>query len=123
MLRTIYHYWYHTGENLAGTPHPRVMRLRGKNLETDFVEQCLAEIAGSVYSTEGDELKRLIRRWVPEYVPCLLDGPHAENQLDGAAAASNTVPLPAMVSPPVNQTPELSRRDLPLRAETGRFDN
>jgi FlaA1/EpsC-like NDP-sugar epimerase len=70
----LYEELQHTGENLAGTTHPRVMRLRGKELEPELVEECLAEIAGSVYSTDGDDLKRLIKKWVPEYTPCFLEG-------------------------------------------------
>ena len=26
LQRTIYHYWYHTGENMAPTQHPKIVR-------------------------------------------------------------------------------------------------
>lgn len=63
----------HTGELLAPTSHARVLRLRGEPIDPTVVEQCLAQIAGSVYSVDGDELKRLIKKWVPEYTPCFLN--------------------------------------------------
>ncbi len=112
----LYEELQHTGENLAGTPHPRVMRLRGKDLEPEAVEQCLAEIAGSVYSTDGDDLKRLIKKWVPEYTPCFLEGDHSGAQRLDDASASKTVPIATAGAPPAQ------RLDVALRAEPERID-
>ncbi|BET69327.1 nucleoside-diphosphate sugar epimerase/dehydratase [Opitutales bacterium ASA1] len=76
----LYEELQHTGENLAPTSHSRVMRLRGTSLDAGRVEQCHAEIAGAVYSVDADELKLLIKKWVPEYTPCFIEGNHSADQ-------------------------------------------
>ncbi|HEX9784464.1 MAG TPA: nucleoside-diphosphate sugar epimerase/dehydratase [Opitutaceae bacterium] len=100
----LYEELQHTCENLAGTAHPRVMQLKGKVLDWDEVERCLAEIAGSVYTADGDELKHLIRKWVPEYTPCFLEGDHSHGSVNGAAVM-NTIAISTGATAPSDADP------------------
>lgn len=61
----------HTRENMAETDHPRISRLVGGSLSSDQVNDCLAELSDSLYTLSANDLKELIRKWVPEYRPHL----------------------------------------------------
>lgn len=69
----LYEELQHTRENLAKTDHPRISRLVGGSLSSEQVNACLAELTDSLYTLSANDLKELIRKWVPEYSP-YLDG-------------------------------------------------
>lgn len=60
--------YQHRNETCEGTEHPRVMRFLPQN---PFSESGLKELEQCVHSLEADELKRMLKRLVPEYTPYL----------------------------------------------------
>lgn len=86
----------HAGELLAPTQHGRVLRLRGAPPTPEHVEQSLADLAGSVYSKDDDELKRLIKKWVPEYTPFLKSSANGSGEPADAVSA----PTPSSTARP-----------------------
>ncbi|RME73343.1 MAG: polysaccharide biosynthesis protein [Verrucomicrobia bacterium] len=80
----LYEELQHRGENLDRTAHSRVMRLRSEPIGREVFEACVSELAGAVYSLDDDDLKLLIKKYVPEYTPHLST---AKSALEGGENA------------------------------------
>jgi len=64
----LYEELQHHSEDYAPTAHPRITRLTGSAVVS---ESELRELEQKLYQFEGNELKRLLKRLVPEYTPFL----------------------------------------------------
>jgi FlaA1/EpsC-like NDP-sugar epimerase len=66
----LYEELQHRNENYAATTHPRIMRLVGQISVKEVSMAAVAEEA-RVSAMEGNELKKLLKRFLPEYTPFL----------------------------------------------------
>jgi FlaA1/EpsC-like NDP-sugar epimerase len=64
----------HLQANCADTTHPRIKRLTSPPARLEEVRAALHRLDGALYSTSPDELKQMLKRILPEYVPCLSCG-------------------------------------------------
>ncbi len=61
----------HRGEKLTETAHPRILRLLADPVPLREVESWIGEAQESVHELERDQLKRMLNKFIPEYVPHL----------------------------------------------------
>ena len=61
----------HVGENYSATHHSRILRFTGTPYPLDEIEAFLAGIQPKLNKSDGDQLKREIQTFVPEYSPYL----------------------------------------------------
>jgi FlaA1/EpsC-like NDP-sugar epimerase len=64
----------HLQANCADTAHPRIKRLTSRPARLQEVRAALHRFDGALYSASPDELKQMLKRILPEYVPCLSSG-------------------------------------------------
>ncbi len=81
----------HLQANCADTAHPRIKRLTSPPARLEEVRAALYGFNGALYSASPDELKRILKRILPEYVPCLTSGDGS----DGAAEPAGHAPTAA----------------------------
>ncbi|WOO42348.1 nucleoside-diphosphate sugar epimerase/dehydratase [Rubellicoccus peritrichatus] len=67
----LYEELHYTKEEYAETPHPRVKRYTAEPADLAIVEAQLSELEEQVETLDRNQLKQMIRRFVPEYVPYL----------------------------------------------------
>ena len=76
---------------LADTAHPRIKRLTSLPARLEEVRAALHRFDRALYSASPDELKQMLKRILPEYVPCLSSG----NGNGGAAGPAEHTPTAA----------------------------
>ncbi|MCG3148792.1 MAG: UDP-N-acetyl-alpha-D-glucosamine C6 dehydratase [Verrucomicrobiae bacterium] len=57
----------HDGENIQPTNHSKIMRFVSPAAALDWVEETLARMEGALHSASAVQLKRLLKRAIPEY--------------------------------------------------------
>lgn len=57
------------GESYSSTHHPRILRFTGKPYPMESVRGFIEAMRGHLRGADGDQLKREIQAFVPEYVP------------------------------------------------------
>lgn len=60
--------------NCADTAHPLIKRLTSPPARLEEVRAALHRFEGALHSASPDELKQMLKRILPEYVPCLSSG-------------------------------------------------
>jgi FlaA1/EpsC-like NDP-sugar epimerase len=70
----------------VNTAHPRIKRLTSPPARLEEVRAALRPFEGALHSASPDELKKMLKRILPEYVPCLSSG--NGNGGDGGLAES-----------------------------------
>ena len=61
----------HVGETLEETRHPRIFRLICSPLPLVEVQPFFHELQNSLQTVEGNQLKKMLKKLVPEYTPFL----------------------------------------------------
>jgi FlaA1/EpsC-like NDP-sugar epimerase len=61
----------HTGENYAPTTHPKICRFISQPMELEAIEKVLQRLEASLYDSDADQIKQLLREVVPDYSPHL----------------------------------------------------
>lgn len=61
----------HLNETLKSTDHPRVMRFVAKEKNTATIGSICAEINSALETNDTDQIKQVMRKYVPEYTPYL----------------------------------------------------
>jgi FlaA1/EpsC-like NDP-sugar epimerase len=59
----------HKGENFAPTPHPKILRFLSQPADWAEIQTILNDFGNRVDNADADEVKRMLRRAVPEYAP------------------------------------------------------
>jgi FlaA1/EpsC-like NDP-sugar epimerase len=63
----------HAGENCLSTNHPKIMRFISRPAPLRIVQQQIKELTRDLHRSDPGDLKLLLRKAVPEYLPCLPD--------------------------------------------------
>jgi FlaA1/EpsC-like NDP-sugar epimerase len=61
----------HTGENYAPTTHAKICRFLSQPMELEAIRQTLQRLRVNSYTADADQIKRLLREVMPDYVPHL----------------------------------------------------
>ena len=61
----------HLNESLKSTDHPRVMRFVAKEKNTATIDSICVELNSALETNNTDQIKQVMRRYVPEYTPYL----------------------------------------------------
>jgi FlaA1/EpsC-like NDP-sugar epimerase len=61
----------HTSENLLPTNHPKILRFISRPFPRKSVEEFLDQLTMQLHRASAPDLKLLLRKFVPEYQPCL----------------------------------------------------
>jgi FlaA1/EpsC-like NDP-sugar epimerase len=81
----------HLQANCADTAHPRIKRLTSPPARLEEVRAALSRFDEALYAASPDELKQMLKRILPEYVPCLSSG----NGNGDAAGSARPAPTAA----------------------------
>lgn len=76
----LYEELQHGNENLAPTPHPKILRFITEPTPLHCVLEHLHLIHSGLYKMELDEIKLLMKEAVPEYTPYLAGAEHASRE-------------------------------------------
>lgn len=90
----------HSGENIAHTPHPKIMRFISEPLADHQAQPLLEEMAAVVDNATNEELKLLLKKMIPEYQPQLT--------APAAPAAPAAPSVPAAPSPSLPSQPQVA---------------
>jgi FlaA1/EpsC-like NDP-sugar epimerase len=80
----------HLQANCVDTAHPRIKRLTSPPARLADVRAALHRFDGALHSASPDELKQMLKRILPEYVPCLSCG-NGDGDAAGPARHAPTV--------------------------------
>jgi FlaA1/EpsC-like NDP-sugar epimerase len=59
----------HRGEDMVATPHPKIMRFVCEPMPLDQLQHRLQDLYTRLFDLEPDELRRELKRLIPEYSP------------------------------------------------------
>ena len=77
----------HLQAHCVDTAHPRIKRLTSPPARLEEVRAALHRFEEALHSASLDELKQMLKRALPEYVPCLFSG---NGNGDAAESAGHT---------------------------------
>ncbi len=82
----------HSGENVAPTAHPKIMRFISDSLTDDEAARVLEELRGAVETATPEELKVLLNKFIPEYKPHLPGQPPKQDEKEAESTLESAVP-------------------------------